>query len=616
MSIIFAEDDAKVLTGSDDRVIRYLQTKDLGAGWQIVNDSLLTENSQVEGTFVNSPMCMSFNGDGTHVGVSYRGFPLSVWALKEGYCVGRCKRVKAFRGDHDRPSSSWFAVDRFTWNPVSGHTIGLYRDGCVFKWHPVTDETHEAQSAADEVAASSDGKLFVTSNSDGTVRVWNFAFFTVIYQLSSTDLVAGLAFSPDCRRFYDLRGSSINAWEPNSLIRFSETEELFSDVASEDQSPNSISQISEASLLQYEAATVVAVAPGSTWYCVGNEEGTVDLFDTRTEEAVDFFRFGNFLSVSQIAWSQDATYLAAADLGGDIFVKSLITSPASASGRIGLKSLTTPKVGLEGRGIQQMLFNDNSTLLLIITEDLGQIWSLNDKAVIATLVFHRGANRKWLQHPTHESIFLAFGATDTRVFRWQDFSEQPRFCFQEHRPGLPSHAKLDSMGDHTLGLAQLSLGASGKHGSSPVVHRAILTQDGRHILIQTKGISGQGQIVKGLLIFDISSFVLNEEEDAESTPLSYAYIPSDILSKIEIPLGILSGSRLAFLDKDLWFYTFRLDFVHDDYDEVLVRHYFVPRDWTSTENVEQCCMMADGSLLCPKDDKVVVIKCDLEGSSF
>jgi WD40 repeat protein/pimeloyl-ACP methyl ester carboxylesterase len=616
MSIIFAENDAKVLTGSDDRVIRYLNTKDLEAGWQIVNGSLLKESSQVEGTFVNSPICMAFNGDGTQIGVSYRGFPLSVWALNEGHCVGRCKRAKAFRNDHAPPSTSWFAVDRFTWNPVSGHIIGLYKDGCVFKWHPVTDENQETQSAADEIAASSDGKLFVTSNSDGTVRVWNFAYFTAIYQLSSADLVTGLAFSPDCRRFYDLRGCSVNAWEPNSLIRFSETEESFSDAASEDQSLTSISHTSEASLVQYEAVTVVAVAPGSTWYCVGNEEGAVDLFDTRTEDAIELSRFLNFFGVSQMAWSQDARHVVAADLGGDIVVKRLVTSPAGANGTTKLKSLATPKVDLDGRGINQMLFNDDSTLLLIISEDRGQIWSLNDEAVIATLVFDQGMNRRWLQHPTQKSIFLGFGATDIRVFRWQDFSEQPRLCFQQDRPRLDSHTKLDSTEDHALDLAQLSLGTNGKHVSNSVVNRVMLTQDGRHVLAQTKGVSGQGRIVKRVLIFDISSFVPDGEEDATSTPLPYAYIPPDILSRIEIPLGILSGSRLTFLDQDLWFCTFRLKSTHDHDDEALQRHYFVPRDWTSTESVEQCCMMEDGSLLCPRDGRVAVIRCNLEGSGF
>ncbi|KAL9038636.1 MAG: hypothetical protein Q9214_005200 [Letrouitia sp. 1 TL-2023] len=613
MSIIFAKNDAKVLTGSDDRVIRYLHTKNLEAGWQPLKSSLLKESSQIEGSVINSPMCMAFNGDGTQVGVSYRGFPLSVWALDEGYCVGRCKRAKAFRSDKARPSNSWFAVDRFTWNPVSGHIIGLYRDGCVFRWHPVTDENQEAQSAADEVAASSDGRLFVTSNSDGTVRVWNFAYFTVIYQLSSADLVTGLAFSPDCRRFYDLRGCSVNAWEPNSLIRFSETEDFINDEASEDQSPTSISHVSEASLAQYEAATVVAVARGSTWYCVGNEEGVVDLLDARTEGSVQLFKFLNFLSISQLAWSHDATHVVAADLGGDIFVKRLVPSQVGANGTTELKSLASPKIDLDGRGVQDMLFNSDSTLLLIISEDRGHIWSLSEEKLIATL-FDQDMKRRWLQHPTQNSTFLGFGAIDSRVFRWQDFSEQPRIYFQQDHPRLDGHIKLDSTDNHTLDLAELSLETNDKRDSNLVVNRAMLTQDGRHILIQAKEINSRGQIVKRVLIFNISSFV-PADEDVLSTPLPYAYIPPDILSRIEIPLGIISGSRLAFLNRDLWFCTFKLRSTHN-YSEVYQQHYFIPRDWTSTEGLEQCCMMEDGSLLCPRNNEVAIIRFNLEGFGF
>ena len=469
----------------------------------------------------------------------------------------------------------------------------------------MTDENQEAQSAGDEISSSSDGKLFVTSNTDGTVRVWNFAYLTVIYQLSSTDLVTGLAFSPE-RRFFDIRGSCVNAWEPNSLIRLSETEDCIIDVASEDQSPTSVSHISEASVEQFEAATVIAAAPGSHWYCVGNEEGSVDLYDTRTDRNhIEITRFGNFLRVEKLIWSPDATHVAAADLAGVISVQHLRTSPISTKGTVELQFMRAPQVDLDGRGIQQMLFNDDSTLLLIISEDRGQIWSLSDETVIAVL-FEESMNRRWLQHPRQKSKFLGFGTTDVRVFQWQDFSEQPRLDFKQNLPRIDIHTKLE---EHILDVAQSSLGKNGKHGLKALVSRAMLTQDNRHVLVQIKS-------VKRVLIFDSSSFVLDEAEGIASTPLQYAHIPPDIQSGIEIPLGILSGSRLAFLNQDLWFCTYKLKPIRDYDDIALQRHYFIPRDWTSTESVEQCCMTEDGTLLCPKDDSVAVIQCNLEGPGF
>ncbi|KAL8788492.1 MAG: hypothetical protein Q9195_007269 [Heterodermia aff. obscurata] len=601
MSMTFAENDAKVLMGSDDRAVRYLQTKEPESGWQVVDASLLKESSQPEGSFVNSPMCMAFNGDGTQVGVSYRGFPLSVWVLKGGYCIGRCQRAKAFRNDHARPSASWFGVDRFTWNPVTGHVIGLYRDGCVFKWHPLTGENQEAPSAADEVAASSDGKMFVTSNSDGTVRLWNFAYFTVIYQLSSTDLVTGLAFSPDCMRIYDLRGSFVNAWEPNSLIRFSESEESSSDTASESQSPTSVSHISEASLRQYEAITVVSAEPGSHWYCAGNEEGSVDLFNTRTDHTVELSKFFNYMSVAQIAWSQDATHIATADLGGDIAVKHLTAPPVNSNnGTPNLKSLSPPRIDLDGRGIQQMLFNTDASLLLIASDDGGHIWSLKNQTTIATL-HDADMNRRWLQHPLQESLFLGFGPSDIKVFCWQDFSEQARL--------YQSRTELETA-EHPHGITKTSPKPDGMNEARATASKALLTQDREHVLLQTKTTSIQGHVSKRVFLFPVSAFA------SKGSSIRSIFIPPGIHAKMEIPLGMLPGSRLAFLDRDLWFCTFRLGSSRGSEHDVPQRHYFVPRDWTSTEGVEQCCMTEDGTLLCPKDDSVAVIKCNLDISGF
>jgi WD40 repeat protein/pimeloyl-ACP methyl ester carboxylesterase len=614
MSLTFSENDTKILAGSDDKVIRFLRTGELKVGWQILNEALLKETLQVEGTNLNSPVCMAFNGDGTQVGVSYRGFPLSVWALKEGYCVGRCTRSRAIRNDHGHPSDNWFAVDRFTWNPVSGHIIGLYKDGSVFKWHPVTSENYEARSAADEITASSDGKLFVTSNSDGTVRVWNFTYFSVIYQLSSTDLVTGLTFSPDCRRFYDLRGSSINAWEPNSLIRFSETEESFSDAASDDQSPTSISNTSEACLVQFEAVSALAVAPCGPIYCFGNEEGVVDLHDSQTGEVVEVAKFLNFLSVSQLSWSQDATHVVTADLGGEIVVKRLVKPSAGINGKIEVMSLPSPKIDLEGRGIHQMLFNHNSTLLLVISDDSGQIWAFDSSAVKASARLEHGTTRRWLQHPTQKHFFLAFGPNDVQIFRWQDFTEHSCLSFREDRLSAGIQISHDTKDDDPTDLTNLSLKADGIHGFESLVNKAMLTQDGKRILVQTKESSPQGRILKRTLMFDITAFAADDETPITRT-IPYSYPPPNIMAKIDVPLGILPGSKLAFLDQDLWLCTFRLGSKLSDEDAVK-RQYFIPRDWTTTESVELCCMMEDGTLLCPKDDKVAVIRSSLNVVGF
>ena len=614
MSISFTENDTKIIVGSNDKAIRYLHTHDLSTGWHVSELALLREVSEIEGAVANSPMCMAFNGNATQVGVSYRGFPLSVWALDEARCIGRCKRVKDTADRRANSSTSWFAVDRFTWNPVSGHIIGIYRDGCLFKWHPVTDETQEVQSAADEVAASLDGKLFVTSNSNGTVRVWSFAYFSVIYQLSSSDLVTGLAFSPDARRFYDLRGSSINAWEPNSLIRFAETEESSSDAASEDHSSTLVSQASEAWLEQYEAVSSLAIAPKGDLYCVGNEEGAVDLVNSRTGETTEFARLLNFLSITHIVWSDDAEHVAAADLGGEIVLKSLMLQDHSnTEGTISLKSRLSPKFDLEGRGIHQILFSRDSSLLLVVTEDRGQVAGVTDATIRVSAKLENASARRWLLHPTQDYSILAFGTDDVKILRWDDLSVQCCLVYHEGRPRFDSHTSFYAGDDQALSLTPLTINREGVYHTKASVDKAMLTQDGKHVLVEIHNSSSQEGMTTRLLIFDNAAFELDPEGKSVRT-LTYLYISPSITSKVELALGILAGSKLVFLDQDLWVCTFKVGAKYNE--EAPKRHYFIPRDWSSTEGLALCSMMGDGTLLCPKHDQVAVIKSSLEVNDF
>jgi WD40 repeat protein len=286
MAIAFAESDTKIVVAGDDKVIRYILTDNFDSGWQALDPALPKDVSRIEGAVVNSPMRMVFNRDATQVGVCYRGCPLSVWSLTEPRCITRCSRATKLRHDLALSSTRWFAVNRFTWNPITGHVIGVYKGGDIFKWNPATDEYFDVQSDADEVAASSDGKLFATSTINGTAKVWSFNHFSVIYQLPSVDMVTGLAFSADCRRLYDLRGSSVNAWEPSSLLRFSEAEESPSDTASEVRSPNLLSQTSDARSSNTEAVSVLAAASKLPLYCFGNEEGGVYLINTGIERPI------------------------------------------------------------------------------------------------------------------------------------------------------------------------------------------------------------------------------------------------------------------------------------------------------------------------------------------
>jgi len=608
MVLRYAENDKKILAGMDDNRVCYLNTEhsEPGAGWEILCDAPAPNHSDLEGSFINSPFFMQFNGDETQIGMSYRGFPLTVWSLSDGRCIGRCIRSKSFYSNVARPFGNWFGVNRFTFNPVTGHILGIYRDGCILKWHPITDENQEVPSTADEIDASADGTLFITSDTDGKIAVWSFSCMSKIYQLSSGDLVQGLSFSPDTQRFYDIRGRSVNAWEPTALIKFFEREVSSTGSANEVQ-VSSFTNTYEALKTPFEPITAIATCLNNKLFCVGNEEGVIQLHDVQTGQKRRIAELSNFQCISHLALSADGTRIVAADLIGDFVIKE-ISDVGFLDRGLGVLKITTlarPKLDLQNRNIHQILLNNDASLLLVVSSDFAQIWSIHGMKVIARSELDECDIRKWLQHFSRDELFLGFGPYDIKVYRWADLKELATIRFGQ-RASQVNDKKAPWVG----GLLPHSNQASRETAAKAHTTRSYLTQDGRHVLVQIKTPSAQRPGGSRLLIFDIYDLEL-VLGSAKSTP-SLFEVPQHVIDCMNIPLGILSGFRLVFLDADLWLCTFDLNTV--DQKDAMKRRFFVPRDWATTACFELSCLLPNGKFVFPREADVAIINYCWENS--
>jgi WD40 repeat protein len=588
LALAYTQDDKTLLVTADDKIVRSLDLGHSSSDWQVLCDGPAHQDS-IEGMPVNSPYCARFNGDQTQVGLSYRGFPLTVWSLSDNRCIGRSKRSKAFRRGLGRASSTaWFAVDRFTFNPVTGHVIGVYRDGCVFKWHPLTGENQEVQSYADEVAASPDGKLFITTDTDGSIAVWSFAFMTKIYQLSSNDLVHGLAFSSDAQRFYDIRGRSVNAWEPNALVRFAEREASQTNAASEEQTSD-VTHISEAYLESFEPITAMAITSDNTTFCFGDEDGAVYAYDVDHERKTKLMDFMNYQCITHLVLSTRGNCVVAADLSGDVMIKPLrFQSSAQPKAHPDTSRLKHPKFDLQGHGIDHMLINRLGSLLLVASNESAQLWSIDQNTIVARATLAFGFHNKLIQHPTNDDLFLAFGPYNVDVFHWNTLRKEASASIRK--------SGLDASNSESL----LQMPASKAY-----VTKALSAEDGLHVLIHIKEFDN-GVARKRLLIFDSGSFD-GLTAGFNMTPHCH-HLTEDIHRSVDIPLGVLRkdrGFELVFLDYDLWLCTLELDGVHGH--GAVKRRYFVPRDWATTETFELAHVLSDGTLLSPKDAGVAII---------
>jgi WD40 repeat protein len=326
LAITFAENDTSILTGSDDKVIRKISLGSVSGGWQILV-SLGEEATAIDGAFTSAPCFMAFNPDATQIAVAHRGFPLSVWGVDDPRLIGMCKRVVERR----RGSNNVFTgVKRVSWNPRTGGLLGIYNDGCVFKWYPTLQKSLELRTPASDVQCSPDGATFATCDNDGTIRLWDYQSFALLLQLSGDEPVTDFVFSPECRRFYDLRGAFCNVWEPNVLARISETDERDSNFSSDGGSGTFESLKLEEWVVVLDLITAISGAPDSSFYCTGNDEGVVELFDSSKGKVKQLWRSSDFMMVDHIVWSDDCRCIAAAELGGHVTVKSITSTPPSA----------------------------------------------------------------------------------------------------------------------------------------------------------------------------------------------------------------------------------------------------------------------------------------------
>ncbi|KAK3955687.1 hypothetical protein QBC32DRAFT_395282 [Pseudoneurospora amorphoporcata] len=603
--LVFGDKDQKLLVAGDDNLIRHIECGNFGSGWEVLSSAPLKDTG-VEGAIVTSPRFAAFSPNRTHVAVSYRSAPLAVWRLYDGRCVGICMRTSPAATDVNlsRPAKSWNSVDRFVWNPVTGHIVGVYKNGCVFKWHPLMGDPVEVQKAADEIAISPDGKLFATSTSKGTIYIWSFHHFTVLYELSSTEVVTQLMFSPDSRRFYDLRWGSVNAWEPNILTRFLDHDEQYtSDSNSEDTSSTMFDKVSLKLNSRFTPVTTFAPSRDGKVYCVGYKNGQVLMFNRGDRDGIEIASPDDYAQVVDIRWGQDGRNIAIVDADSTVHVRSI------DSGSIVFAS--APRnlpVELDTFKAHDILFNPDSRLILVSTDEKAYVCSITDNALQASIKLENGSDCKWICHPRRSDTVLRVGPNYCWVHDWETLELLSTLIYLQDDYSEDSRFPTPIRDIPTSSRAQLT---------SKVVN-AFLAQSEEHILVHVRD---EGDRVRRDDVILIAVDALEGMSISSRRQLvRVQHVHQDVVSQMSSLLGVLPGRRFVILDHDLWLRVYALDSVFHADDLVMSRFnqpYQIPRDWAGNIcGVSHCQLTKEFTVFWPKDDQVVLIQYDLDGTGL
>ena len=607
LCMTFAQADSTLLVGLDVRKVVRLVLARASEGWKALSSTIFREELPIEGTVLNSPTGMAFNNTTTLVAIAYRGFPLSVWAVDQPRLISRCKR-RLEQGKS--PNHAWTSVDRLLWHPKNGQILGIYKDGSVFKWHP-HEQIHqelkaEVTESPSEIQCSPDGTVFATSDVNGTVKLYNFQLFAMIYQLSSEDMVTALCFSPDSRRFYDIRGSYCNVWEPNSLLRLSNSEERREETESEACSETDVDATSH--IVSFDASeawaealvpiTALAVRQKGRLCCVGNDEGLVEVIDMHNLKKLQVAKSEAGMSIGHLAWADDGTHFAYLEIGTRLVVKTVEQLNGNDTGfGWGIRSVMDVKIDLEFGGAYRLLLSPDSRFVLVASHQSAQLWSIDDQLICGTYdCSGSDVVPQWVNHPTNPDQLLAFLPTKVTAYSWSSLEELMRWRVEPPQSTSPE----DNSDEDKPGLLRSKFNLRANQ-------EVIVSQAKAFVLIFSSLPESRGRRRSQLHILAAAS--LHSNSSLSQEPLETVPIPVEIAVSIERPLDVLGSDRLVYLDDSFWVCSWRLG--HPGGSSALLKHFFLPRDWVNAESLDLCRVMANGTLLCPRKGEVAVIKSDL-----
>ncbi len=554
MVIAFGSAGSDLIIGLDDCSVTCYDLETSQQKWQF------TVPTSVED--YGCPLIMAISPDLTKLAVAWRGKPPLVWDLFETE-PQRCLRCRV-RSSTD----ALFSPLTMQWQADGYSVLILCHNTNLIEWHIYDEEQYEFDHVKPhEMTVSKDGSLLLTSDHMGTISVFSFPRLSLIYQLvNENELIENLAFSPDGQRFYDIRGTICNVWEPDALVRPD-------DYGLEDRG-SSIPIEPVIARDESSQAHVTALAYGSAdnLYCAGREDGTVcihDAIDGRKLRKV--FAHSSHSSIITLAWSHSNRYVISGDDSGRIVAKRVEAKTNNAFGVFPVFDIRIDEP------VQQFLLDESERLLLISTGSTDRIWNLKSKKEVCCRRWSPSPGRRWIQHPLERGLLIWIDPSVVHTYSWKAL---------DHTDPISNPPAESIPADPTA-----------SHGK--VVHWVALTHNQQYIVYISSAGHADTRLSSGLHLEFLSTSDLQVQHPHSLT--------NDFMAELAAQIKRLVGTyqdQIVFLDHDYWLCTWRIDTGRQD----MKRHFYLPKDWLNHNTLHMATLNAHGTFFCPKHGDVAIVR--------
>ena len=572
-ALMFGKADSELVIGLDDCTITCydLETAD-------VSYRFLAQNLEVES--LGCPKIMALNPDMNKVAMAWRGRPPLVWDMR----AGETQEPEQCKIYHERDSLC--APQQIEWQTDGNSLLILCQDTTLVEWRLYDeDQIKFDHIKACQMTISRDGNFLLTSDSMGTMSVWTFPRLCLIYRLiSESEFIWDLTFSPDAQRFYDVRQSTCNVWEPDALVRPDELE-------LEDQSSFDGVSMTTEPIISHDGSSqslVTALATDSKdqYYCCGREDGSVIIHDAIEGKKVrKVYSHGSGNSVVVLAWSHSGRYIVSSDDASRVVAKKLEVKEA---GRWGVYPVFDIRVS---EAVQQILFSADEKRVLISTSSTDLVWGLKEKSELCRKQWVSRQGRRWVEHPlNHELLIWIDAAGCFHTYNWATLKHSDT--------SLPS-----PVASVNPAQALCSMQASMRADSHErLVQWVAITSDKRYLVYETLPTTFHTKTIpptKGLHLefLSVTDLAIYHPHVLESECMA------DLAGQVRRLIGTFKDT-IVFLDQSYWLSTWKID---TSISEVR-RHFFLPRDWLNVSTLEMATLNAQGTFFFPKHGDVAIVR--------
>ena len=561
MAIAFADDGGLLLAASkkNELLIWDLRTGTLGdrEDWTLDLDGLQTH------TF-RSPIAAAFSMEQGLLAVAYRGQDILVWNLEgERIYEAYAKGIGLAKGERETHGAmvSVLAMT-FSSAPETSLLAAAYSDGDLVIYD-MAEGTVKATVYANAqiLACSSDGRTLASGDSNGTIQLFDFETLRYLYRIKSEDYgIKALAFSADCHRLLDIRGSHCRVWDPLALIRQTEDEQQ-SDTVSISTNPQEISMTTINDSIEI---TAIACHDEEEVFFCGKDDGSVALYEIRTGlQNTVLFCYTRGVPIISLIFDTQSQLLCSTDVSSRVMIHKIAKIQ---------KAWSATEVVLDHRAgiaVDDLIANSGCSRVLLCSATRDSLFAIPaaTSSVLKTLQWEDRGSYRWVSHPMDREAVILITNHEAHLYNW---------------------LTLDKITTHNSIALASSL-------SPDLKIRSVTPCFGGTVLATVFAQAAGSYVESKLVLWNTANFK-RDSERIDSIPDSQAFA-----DHVELLIGNY-GQRVVYLDNRGYVFSAS----RETFERVC--HFFVPADWLRTKNQLMLKLTRGGDILFVKHDEVAVIK--------